>query len=84
MRLRPGLATVMGLMLAAQVAGAQETRCERGDTEVREVRFSGNANFSDDDCFKKLSCGPDVLVTKADRCYTVCCHGFCCISELGP
>lgn len=32
---------------AAGVAGAQETRCDRGDVEVTAVSFAGNAAFSD-------------------------------------
>jgi outer membrane protein assembly factor BamA len=42
------LAATLALLLAsAPVAGAQETRCERGDVEVRGLSFSGNSAFGD-------------------------------------
>ena len=34
-------------LLVATAAGAQETRCERGDVEVRSLTFGGNVAFSD-------------------------------------
>ena len=42
--LRPLLAL---LLTAAGSAGAQETRCDRGDVEVTAVSFAGNTAFSD-------------------------------------
>lgn len=37
----------LALLLAAPVLGAQSTRCERGDTEVNTLAFSGNTAFTD-------------------------------------
>jgi len=71
MRLAPGLATVMGLMLAAQVAGAQETRCERGDIEVREVRFSGNTAFTDDELLLGIVTTPSSWLRRTTRYFGV-------------
>jgi len=71
MRLARGLGTVMGLMLAVQVAGAQETRCERGDTEVREVRFVGNANFADDELLVGIVTTPSSWLRRTTRYFGV-------------
>ncbi|MEY4609397.1 MAG: hypothetical protein RL625_1614 [Gemmatimonadota bacterium] len=71
MRLALGLATVMGLLLAAQVAGAQETRCERGDTEVREVRFSGNTAFTDDELILGIVTTPSSWLRRTTRYFGV-------------
>ncbi len=46
-RRRSSLAGLALLLAAAAPLGAQETRCERGDVEVRTLRFSGNTAFSD-------------------------------------
>jgi len=71
MRLVPGLATVMGLLLAAQAAGAQETRCERGDTEVREVRFRGNTAFTDDELLLGIVTTPSSWLRRTTRYFGV-------------
>ena len=70
-RLAPGLATVMGLLLAAQSAGAQETRCERGDTEVREVRFQGNTAFSDEELLVGIVTTPSSWLRRTTRYFGV-------------
>ncbi len=40
------LAGLAHLLLAASALGAQETRCERGDVEVRSLTFRGNTAFT--------------------------------------
>ncbi|MFM8566740.1 MAG: outer membrane protein assembly factor [Gemmatimonadota bacterium] len=47
MRSRVGRRVATLALCVASAAGAQETRCERGDVEVRALSFSGNAAFSD-------------------------------------
>ncbi len=44
---RRSLLAGLALLLAAPGAGAQSTSCERGDTEVRSLAFSGNTAFGD-------------------------------------
>ncbi|MDH5235242.1 MAG: BamA/TamA family outer membrane protein, partial [Gemmatimonadota bacterium] len=46
-RLRSWLAGLALLAASAAGARAQETRCERGDVEVRALGFTGNAAFTD-------------------------------------
>ena len=46
-RRRSGLVGLALLLSAASALGAQETRCERGDVEVRSLSFSGNHAFND-------------------------------------
>ena len=46
MRRRSCLAGLALLLTAAPALGAQETRCERGDVEVRALTFNGNTAFS--------------------------------------
>ena len=47
MRRLSWLAGLALLPAAARAAYAQETRCERGDVEVRSLSFDGNAAFSE-------------------------------------
>lgn len=44
---RAFLRSVALLALVASAAAAQETRCDRGDVEVRALSFQGNSAFSD-------------------------------------
>ena len=46
-RRRSWLAGLALLLTAASAVGAQETRCERGDVEVRSLSFRGNKEFTD-------------------------------------
>ena len=46
-RRRSCLAGLALLFAVAPALGAQETRCERGDVEVRSLGFSGNTEFKD-------------------------------------
>lgn len=46
-RRRSGLAGLALFLAAASALGAQETRCERGDVEVRSLAFRGNTAFTD-------------------------------------
>jgi len=49
------------LALLASAAGAQETRCDRGDTEVRALSFQGNTAFSD------AELGSGIVTTASSR-----------------
>ncbi|MES2524466.1 MAG: hypothetical protein V4617_17335, partial [Gemmatimonadota bacterium] len=46
-RLLPVFATVSVCLSAVSVAAAQDTSCDRGDREVRALRFTGNREFTD-------------------------------------
>ncbi len=46
-RRRGGLAGIALLLALTPPLGAQETRCDQGDTEVRRLSFAGNEAFND-------------------------------------
>lgn len=51
----------MGLLLlgaALPTAGAQETRCDPGDVEVRRLEFTGNTTFPDDELARGVATTP--------------------------
>lgn len=64
---RPRLATVLAMVLAARAVGAQETRCERGDVEVRRVTFVGNASFPDVELLDGIVTTPSSWIRRVTR-----------------
>lgn len=51
----------VGLLLlgaAVSSAGAQDTRCDPGDVEVRRLEFTGNATFPDDELARGVATTP--------------------------
>ncbi|GJG87979.1 hypothetical protein tb265_31600 [Gemmatimonadetes bacterium T265] len=69
---RPALGPALRLALAAGVlaactpaarAGAQDLRCERGDREVRTLRFTGNHAFGDGELARVVVTTPSALLS---------------------
>jgi outer membrane protein insertion porin family/translocation and assembly module TamA len=51
-------ATLVTLITAARTASAQDVTCEKGDLEVRALKFSGNAAFSSSELSKIIVTTP--------------------------
>jgi outer membrane protein assembly factor BamA len=66
-RRRSALVGLALLFAAAPALGAQETRCERGDVEVKRLTFSGNSAFTDADLAAGIVTTPSSFVRRTFR-----------------
>jgi len=66
-RRRSALVGLALLLAAAPPLVAQETRCERGDTEVRKLAFSGNTAFTDADLAAGIVTTPSSFLRRVFR-----------------